>query len=424
MTRSRLLNLFVALGLGAACAQGNPLYYKDVLIGERASGLGGAFVAISDDPSGIFHNPAGIAFGLESYLNISANAFNAGSQTYQNIYPGQDYVYKSQSFIPTFFGFTQTIGKGKFGLAVVVPNSDDIDQDDRADRPAEPGVEPRSFIRKVSKQDISYMVGPAYAQEIAPNLSVGASFFGVWRAFKFIDNTLVLYDPVGTGKYNLHLASFNQSTFAGVLKLGLEWMPLPKWSFGLALTKNYNFGGSGRSRIIDTKVDGNGAPVTPDGTLPHDVDLQEYDNVYFAPPVNYSVSLGSAFFYSKELLFIAQLDYHSPQSTYSEYPLDVTLNWSVGSEYFLDDWVAVRLGLFSNNANSRPVVDGAMNQEAKVDQIGGTFATSFYRSGTSVTLGIVYSKGIGRGQAFSNSTLVQRVVQTNLGVYFAGSYQL
>ncbi len=381
-------------------------------------------MAISDDPSGIYHNPAGIAFSLENYLNISANAFNIGRQTYENIYPGQNYVYKSQAFVPSFFGFTQTVGKGKFGFAVVTPNSDDIDQDDRADRPASTGVDPRAFVRKISKQDVTYLIGPAYAREIAPNLALGVSFLALARNLKFIDNTLVLYDPVGTGKYNLHQAHFSQRSFGGVFKVGLEWMPVTKWSFGFVFSKNYNFGGSGSTSTLDMKVDGSGVPITPDGTVTHDLTLVDNTKNYFAAPVNFSVSIGTAYFISREALFTAQLDYHSPQVNYSEYPLGATFNWSFGGEYFVLDWLAVRGGLYSNNANSRPLITGGVNQGAKVDQIGATFAGSVYRSGTSISLGVTYSKGVGKGQAFFNSTDIQRVVQTMLGIYFAGSYQL
>ncbi len=416
--------LILILGFFALGSSASSNYYKEVLIGERASGLGGAFVAISDDPSGIYHNPAGIVFALENYLNISANAFNQGQQTYESIYPGQDYIYRSQAFVPSFFGFTQTVGKGKFGFAVIVPSSDDIDQDDRADRPASTGVDPRSFIRKVSKQDITYLVGPAYAREVAPNFSVGISTLVKARTFKFIDNTLVLYDPVGTGKYNLHQASISQKTFGGMLKIGLEWMPMPKWSFGLVFTKNYNFGGSGSSRVLDTKVDAAGTPVTPDGKVSTDLTLQSFPHSFFAAPVNYSLSLGGAYFVSKEGMVIAQIDYHSPQANYSEFPIGATYNWSLGGEYFFADWFALRGGLFSNNAASRPIVSGRVNQGTKVDQIGASFAGTVYRSGTSITLGLLYSKGVGKGQAFSNSTAIQRVVQTLTGIYFAGSYQL
>jgi len=415
-----LLLIFFA----ASIARGNSNYYKDVLIGERASGLGGAFVAISDDPSGIFHNPAGIAFSLENYLNISANAFNIGRQTFENIYPGQNYVYKSQAFVPSFFGFTQSVGKGKFGFAVVTPNSDDIDQDDRADRPASTGVDPRAFQRKFSKQDVTYLVGPAYARELGTNLALGVSFLALARTYKVIDNTLVLYDPIGTGKYNLHQAHFNQRSFGGVFKVGLEWMPVSKWSFGLVFTKNYNFGGSGTARSLDMKVDASGTPITPDGTVPHDLTLGENTTNYFAPPVNYAVSLGTAYFITREALFTAQLDYHSPQPNYSEYPMGATINWSFGGEYFALDWLALRAGFYSNNSNARTLIAGGMNQGVKVDQIGATFAGTVYRSGTSISLGVTYSKGVGKGQAFLNSTDIQRVVQTMLGIYFAGSYQL
>ena len=56
-------------------SQADPYHYNNMLIGERATGLGGAYTAIADDPSGLYYNPAGIVYSLGSKLSASMNTF-------------------------------------------------------------------------------------------------------------------------------------------------------------------------------------------------------------------------------------------------------------------------------------------------------------------------------------------------------------
>src|SRR5262245_15418851 len=50
-----------ALAVAASSARAQELPYQNQLVGERALGLAGAFVAVADDASAIFHNPGGLA---------------------------------------------------------------------------------------------------------------------------------------------------------------------------------------------------------------------------------------------------------------------------------------------------------------------------------------------------------------------------
>ena len=43
--------------------------------GDRATGLGGAYTAISDDPSGAYYNPAGIVFAFDNQISLSVNSY-------------------------------------------------------------------------------------------------------------------------------------------------------------------------------------------------------------------------------------------------------------------------------------------------------------------------------------------------------------
>jgi len=54
---------------------GDDTHYKDMLFGGRAAGMGGTYIAISDDAAGCFYNPAGTVYAYEDSISGSGNAF-------------------------------------------------------------------------------------------------------------------------------------------------------------------------------------------------------------------------------------------------------------------------------------------------------------------------------------------------------------
>jgi len=64
-----------AVILVSATAAADDTHYQDFIVGSRAVGLGGAFCAIGDDPSGLYYNPAGIAEIRHTTLQISASLY-------------------------------------------------------------------------------------------------------------------------------------------------------------------------------------------------------------------------------------------------------------------------------------------------------------------------------------------------------------
>ena len=49
---------------------------RNYLVGERAAMMGGAYTALSEDLSGAFYNPAGIAFTEGALISLSANVYS------------------------------------------------------------------------------------------------------------------------------------------------------------------------------------------------------------------------------------------------------------------------------------------------------------------------------------------------------------
>ena len=65
--------IFISTNIMASGLHTVDYNYINDLIGGRATGLAGAFTAISDDPSGANYNPAGIVFAIDNQISLSVN---------------------------------------------------------------------------------------------------------------------------------------------------------------------------------------------------------------------------------------------------------------------------------------------------------------------------------------------------------------
>jgi len=404
-------------------ALADDFHYKNILIGERASGMGGAFSAISDDPSGLYHNPAGIVFSQENYFSLSANAFSTTTETYTNVAGGQNYTYKSQSLVPVFFGMTQSLGKHKYGFAVIVPNSELNDQEDTLTNLSQTNGAVNTFRRRFFKQDMTYLAGPGFATELSKKVTIGISIFGVFKTLKAIDHQLMLDNPLSTGTYFEQYTTQTKTTYGLLPKLGLQFMPTPRISVGLTAAVPYTLSGSGKVTTLKSAEDASGNLVTPNGTFTNDKTLSEAADQGYKIPRALQLSLGTALFFSKTYLLTGQVDYFGSASSPGLNPQS-TLNLSLGQEVYLSDVFALRSGVFTNNANTPAVVVGRTNQLTHVNQLGGTLAGALCKPGSSLTLGLSYAAGTGQGQALGGSTAIQDVSLKTFAVYLTGSYQL
>jgi len=421
------LRLYSSLALAVLSVLGQPAsadqyHYREILQGERAFGLGGAYNAISDDPSGIYYNPAGIMFSMESYFSLSANALNMTEKKYVGILPGQDYKYSSKALIPTFFGFTQNIGKSKWGFAIIVTNSDSIDQEDSLTGLNLGSKGMANFKRKFYRSDTTILVGPAFATEVAKNLTLGLALMGQVRTDKFVDQQYVQFTT--SGKYVIQNSSANASSIALAPKLGLQFMPTPKVSFAAVLGKTFAVSGNGSRRTLATRTDANNVPVGLDGTYTND--LVEVDGAKYPyhPPMPWNIGGGLAYFFSKRVLLSADLNYYTGDPKFTDYVLQPVINGAMGGEFYMTENFVVRLGTFTNRSNTPALIQGQVNQLEHVNMLGGTFGLSSVRPGSSITLGTSYAAGTGQGQAIGGTTAIQDVKQRNIAIFLTAGYQL
>ena len=114
------LSLLLILSLFAtAPVKADDTHYQDFLVGGRALGLGGAYVSLSDDPSGVYFNPAGLADVRQSSLQVSTSlyGFERGEinpDSFSTAGPGianLDLDFSQLIVIPASAGFVKTFGE-------------------------------------------------------------------------------------------------------------------------------------------------------------------------------------------------------------------------------------------------------------------------------------------------------------------------
>ncbi|PWB78956.1 MAG: hypothetical protein C3F15_00505 [Holophagae bacterium] len=137
--------------------------------GTRSFAMAGAFVAVADDPSAMFWNPAGLAFQDDKGTQVMMGAILiAPQQTFygEPPYPGEGYSteQKDQIFFPPHFQFVTPLGeRTTFGFAVQIPfGLGTYWDDDHAGR----------FISK--RVDLmAYDLTPNLAFDLTDNLALG-----------------------------------------------------------------------------------------------------------------------------------------------------------------------------------------------------------------------------------------------------------
>ena len=408
-----LILAVVLIAAFAAVAAADSYHYRNIIVGDRASGMGGAYTAIADDPSGIFYNPAGIVYSQGTNVSASANAYHNTKKTYSNVLGGMGWERNASTLLPNFFGVIQKAGKGKLGLAYVVPDSVVEDQDQVfVNMPSDvtgPTVQTEHYLN-FNNEDSTHQFGMAYAREYSETFSWGMSLFYHHRRIQNMINEVVTYDTGDSRWYN----KYYESEEDGVMPvLGAMWTPAEKYSFGMSVSKIYITGSRTSAQQTVKDYASAKARVTTGST--------GEDRKY---PVN--VNLGAAFFASETFLLTADVNYYS--STKDKNPLlDVERTWvtnfALGTEYYFSPNLAMRFGLYSNMSAAPDITRGVTSvTEDKVDMTGGTLSFTHFGRGSSLTMGMSYAAGSGDAQVSDNNMEIQTADITSWTVYLSNAY--
>jgi len=425
-----LLKQRIAVGVGflslvlATPVKADQYHYHNIIVGDRAMGMGGAYGAVSDDASGVVYNPAGLGFALSNDISGSANAFYQRKVTYKKTVGNADFVEHSEGLFNPFFGGLQKLDHISSGLVMAFGvYSQDAELKDQNDVITDPTLNIERFHRAANVRASTSYMGLAVAKRISNGFSIG---FGL-NYLKADELVQVSQDAITTGSVN-GKAAFKVVTVATREKLhidgaepviGFQWAPGGRFAVGLTYKQALLF--YQYYEITNEKtamvVDSNKVVITDaaagGGVTVHDI----LDERIKDPMANWpsEMRLAFAWFASPRLLWTFDAIQHgmakakSGSNLVAKYSRNAVTNFASGTEYYITPSFPLRLGLFTNN-DARPNASVSdLTRDEHIDYLGLSLFFAWVQSNSQVALGTILQKGTGKANKISGGDTLQDV---------------
>jgi len=366
MFRKFLIGLVAVISTviaGGNAVTADEFHYNNLLIGDRASGMGGAYTAISDDPSGLYYNPAGIVYSTGRNLSASVNAYYSHSKKYDGVIAGHGWERTSSSLLPNFFGVTQPLGKFQFGFSYAVPDSIREDQDQTFGNVPTTLGPSATYVINFNNDDNTYLFGPSLAYEVNPKLSVGMTLYLHNRSAQTTLNQELFLSDGTTEWKNIYIEKVERGMRP---ILGVMWTPVDKITIGVSLARTFLYGASQNSQY--TSKDSTSTP-------PNDVQRATAGTGY-KRQYPYELRMGAAYFASSSLLLSVDGVYYTKVTDANFGNRVSVFNAAAGTEYYLNRNWALRGGVFSNMANTPEINPSRSGQDERVDMYGASMSVS------------------------------------------------
>ena len=465
--RAPVATLLTAALLVPAAAAAQRTSYQSVLIGERAAGMGGAYVALSDDSSAVVHNPAGLADVRTRGLSLSANTYSYARETLHGVLSGHGESASMDAsavmVFPNQTAYVLPLGGGDdwnhtAAVSLNVPYGLDFTGHEKL------GFETIYFdidlFRSIDER--VYLIGPSYGIRFG-RISLGASAFLQYVSTSAEAQTVVTVsgaDPMTGAAATYRQESFQYTTtdyygLTGVI--GVMARVHDRFSIGARVRlPNLRIAGSASTYYSVT-----GSAVVTDamGTTTTALYQDAYREVESDTDYRYPLSfaLGAAYRDERRLRIAVEGSLHVPLDPYatlegafqpppagqpgelpgleSERGFDPTVtdpgrrlvaNAAIGTEFLLAGDFSMLLGFFTDFS---AVPDDGVDEHEQIDSLGASFAVSRLHAGTSLTVGAVGRYGTGRavGLAITDAGLEQSDVDVTLWsitLFVAGSSTL
>jgi len=418
-------------------AVANEFNYQDIIVGERALGMGGAYAALSDDPTGSYYNPAGLATALSSSISANLNVYGFEKREIENGYTtflgSANLNSETMPTVPTTFGIMRKLGPRLYedgpkqhaiAFSMLVPSnvdyalSGDIESTSEDDFLGEI-MDTNSF--EVSHQYRTLWAGPSYAYLINSEWAVGLSIFGTVTTIKrrySVTDFSDTKDDTDFGYVEWGESSMDLTHYGLTFRAGGMYQPSDNWRIGLTFGSPWIsvYGeGSQKVKIATGRYFGDGFDFVEINSNKYGLD----DVTYLEP---FEIRLGGAYLY-KNLTLALDVSYHhsleyrpykDPESDTEENAyifLDPFLlesqikrnpvfNANIGWEYVIDDEWPLRNGYYTNFSSALDLGRTNTPSPTQIDAFGTTLSIGYIRKGYNINIGVQSSIGLGHAHKF------------------------
>lgn len=367
--------------------------YNSVILGDRASGMGGASVALpGDSSSASFYNPAMITQSKGNNFSGSANIYNK----YDTAYAGASDVKESSlklnrgafQAIPAAAGTSLSFGTFAAGISILTPDfnlfSGDIPRQNLAG-----GSNSTNSSTFINYKDQSLWVGGNLAINYTDDMAFGLTFYYTSRDFfrATTDQTI----SNNRTQFVFESKAFTSNNILYILGGLKRW---GRFGFGMSYrlpSIQLSGDGSYYKSVLDT--DAGNTPVT-----------NSISTIAAQTEIPYKLSTGLSYTIPKFFAVTGQVDIYGPLSFRDfEHPTageQVTyrqiMNYSVGAEIYARSWLALRAGAFTNFSSHPEITDNAERQGDHIDMLGFSSNLTIFSQNTTFTFGGYFTGGKGQ----------------------------
>jgi long-chain fatty acid transport protein len=454
------LSFTLALGLSMLShgvrVRADPFHNQTLPLGHRAIGMGGAFVAVADDPSATYYNPAGVVWGGDNSLSASLTltAFDRSTVEggYRTSAGSSSLNHSTGASVPVFVSASKHLGRrhkdGRRHHAIALSSFTErqrrlsFDAEVRSTTPVGDALETLS----IDQADRTTWHGFSYAYRLHPQLSLGISSYVTVQRSHYAEERIgvLLGTANGDGSFaasrsswTSHLVDTNVKSMVGrfgalyafneKLRLGLMFQPPGVHIRGRARVRerylrsdlteerresaffNASQGGLAAASPIPWELRAGVRYLLRDWlVLAFDSSLYGRSGSARDPVV--AIGARRADERTGAVPHVGAFFEERWHRTYSG-------NVSLGLEATFADSVAVRCGLYTDLSSAPAIPRYASSYQAPdVHRLGGAFSIGLVSDGYDFSLGVVGLYGRGRALSFSDDAtepMYQRTVATD-----------
>ncbi len=406
LNKLRFLFLFL-ISLNIGFSKADEYHYNNLLIGKNAVGLGGAFAAVADDLSTIHYNPAGLS-NVKSGNMASINTFSWEQTKFFSVFGnGADFERNAFSIVPGFFGVKGELGDWHTAAALIVKDYGQERSDDEVfyQIPAfDEGL--GQNIQEFATIDIdnsAYEIIFAGAKKVSNGLSLGVSLGIEYKSFLTDQSSGTVIENLIAPNISVNTGFEATARFSDV-----NWLLNPSLSI-FYQTDNINIGAkitqpininrvhSFTSSIIVSGVD----PTTP-GVV---TSFRDREEACCKQDLPLQITLGTSYKIGS-LQISADINYFGEEDQKLEFlpifkapitrKLEEVTNASLGLSYAFSNYQNLRVGIFTDNANSKPDPAIPYQRTESIDLLGVSIAYETKVFDFPVSFGTYYKWGDGQ----------------------------
>ncbi len=370
------------------------------LPGGKATLMGGAYTSISDDPSGIFYNPAGPVWKKTNEFSINSVALYKRKITYHEILGSHNFSENSSSFIPLSFGSTYKLNNNlSAGYSIFSTDQEETKQNNQYSDITYDSFTIKNYHRYIQKNISLSQYGGFLSYKNSENSSFGGSLIYYTSQNQGLIHEKTTYSSNHFQTYD-YSSKRQEQGFNFTLGLLYKFRPI---TVGLAAKMVFKTSSSQENITDQTNVNiDQQDPIIQKQS-------ENSDFVGSNDSNHHLIRLGVNTPITKHCLLALDTIYHVKRNDSSnKKDLQNIINYSTGANCKVDKYY-VTGGFFTNNDMSQPLEMNLNEFASHVNFTGLSLGGGIQLKGSNLSAGLVYQSGQGHARKILSSDRISDI---------------